>query len=132
MVAVLTTLLFMPKAPQNSSEPSFETALERLEQIVQEMEGDRLPLEDLLARYEEGTRLVKVCHKRLDSAEKRIEVIGQEASGEVTLSDFDPAAGSGGGASLAAASVPGASAAARGTASAPRRSSSAAEDVSLF
>lgn len=71
-------------------EHTFETALERLEQIVAEMEGDRLALEDLLTRYEEGTRLVKVCQQRLDAAEKRIELISREASGESALVGFDP------------------------------------------
>ena len=79
--------------PTGKTEPTFESALERLEQIVEEMEGDRLPLEELLGRYEEGTRLVKVCQERLNTAEKRIELItrnASETSGEVELSPFDP------------------------------------------
>ena len=55
-----------------SSEQTFETAIERLECIVQEMESDKLPLEDLLLRYEEGATLVKVCEAKLQGAEKRI------------------------------------------------------------
>ena len=82
----------MAKSTAKSSEHSFETALERLEQIVEEMEGDKLPLEELLGRYEEGTRLVKVCQERLNTAEKRIELISQNASGSAELSAFDPAA----------------------------------------
>ncbi|MEK0444940.1 MAG: exodeoxyribonuclease small subunit [Verrucomicrobiota bacterium] len=82
----------MPKSQAKHPEPTFESALERLEQIVEEMEGDRLALEDLLARYEEGTRLVKVCQHRLDAAEKRIELITRDASNEVHLDVFDPAA----------------------------------------
>ncbi len=73
-------------------EPTFESALERLEQIVEEMEGDKLPLEELLGRYEEGTRLVKVCQERLNTAEKRIEIITRNASGGADLAAFDPAA----------------------------------------
>jgi exodeoxyribonuclease VII small subunit len=79
-------------SPQNLSEHSFETALERLEQIVEEMEGDKLPLEQLLGRYEEGTRLVKVCQERIGSAEKRIELIARNAAGTTELTDFDPSA----------------------------------------
>ena len=82
----------MAKPHAKFQEHTFESALERLEQIVGEMEGDRLALEDLLARYEEGTRLVKVCQHRLDTAEKRIELITKEASGGGSLADFDPAA----------------------------------------
>jgi exodeoxyribonuclease VII small subunit len=80
----------MAKSSQKLSEHSFETALERLEQIVEEMEGDRLPLEELLGRYEEGTRLVKVCQERIGAAEKRIELIAKNAAGVAELSEFDP------------------------------------------
>lgn len=82
----------MGKSHAKFPEHTFESALERLEQIVEEMEGDRLALEDLLARYEEGTRLVKVCQHRLDSAEKRIELIARDASGTASLTEFDAAA----------------------------------------
>ena len=47
------------------SETSFETAMERLEKIVEEMESGKMLLEDLLVRYEEGMKLVKVCQDRL-------------------------------------------------------------------
>lgn len=87
-----TTLirLSMAKTTHKPTEPTFESALERLEQIVSEMEGDKLPLEELLGRYEEGTRLVKVCQERLTSAERRIELITKNAAGGVTLTEFDP------------------------------------------
>jgi exodeoxyribonuclease VII small subunit len=111
----------MAKPVSKTSEPTFESALDRLEQIVGEMEGDKLVLEDLLARYEEGTRLVKVCQQRLDSAERRIELIARGAGGEAELSEFDPTA----------VSAPLAKPAQAAT---PRRStaSSSPEDVSLF
>ena len=76
--------------PTSKTEPTFESALERLEHIVEEMEGDRLPLEELLGRYEEGTRLVKVCQERLQTAEKRIELITRIASDSAQLVPFDP------------------------------------------
>ena len=114
----------MSKNTPKSTEHTFETALERLEQIVEEMEGDRLALEELLGRYEEGTRLVKVCQQRLDSAEKRIELIAKEASGAVALSAFDPA-----GASQTFVSNSNATAPSR---QAPAVKKSEPEDVSLF
>jgi exodeoxyribonuclease VII small subunit len=80
----------MAKTTHKPTEPTFESALERLEQIVGEMEGDKLPLEELLGRYEEGTRLVKVCQERLTSAERRIELITKNAAGGASLADFDP------------------------------------------
>jgi exodeoxyribonuclease VII small subunit len=76
--------------PSGKNELTFESALERLEKIVEEMEGDRLPLEELLGRYEEGTRLVKVCQERLNTAEKRIEMITKNASEAAELAPFDP------------------------------------------
>jgi exodeoxyribonuclease VII small subunit len=56
-----------------ASEPSFEEALERLETIVESMESGDLPLEGLLARYEEGARLSAICQARLADAELKIE-----------------------------------------------------------
>ena len=67
--------LLMPKNEPIGTEVSFETAMERLEKIVQEMESSKLPLEDLLVRYEEGIRLVGVCNQRLAGAENRIEIL---------------------------------------------------------
>ncbi len=55
--------------------PSFEEALARLERIVQDLEGSELSLEETLARYEEGSRLVKECARRLEEAEQRIRVL---------------------------------------------------------
>ncbi len=61
----------------------FEEALKKLEAIVNEMEDGELPLEGLLARFEEGTRLVKLCQTKLDEAEVKIQKLEKNASGEV-------------------------------------------------
>src|SRR5262249_60602381 len=53
--------------------PSFETAIERLEVIVGELEGGALTLEESIARYEEGMRLTRQLTRGLEEAEKRIE-----------------------------------------------------------
>jgi exodeoxyribonuclease VII small subunit len=58
--------------------PSFEEALERLETIVEELEGGSLTLEQSLARYEEGMRLSRRLTQTLDQAEKRIERLVEE------------------------------------------------------
>jgi len=63
-----------------AKEISFETAMERLESIVDQMESGDLPLETLLERYEEGTRMVKICTAKLTVAEKRIETIRRKAA----------------------------------------------------
>ncbi|MEZ5405058.1 MAG: exodeoxyribonuclease VII small subunit [Verrucomicrobiia bacterium] len=58
---------------------NFEVAMERLEKIVEEMENAELPLEDILQRYEEGTRLKKFCEEKLKEAEKRVQQIQPDA-----------------------------------------------------
>lgn len=63
--------------------------MERLEGIVQEMESDQLPLEKLIARYEEGVKLVSECSKSLDAAEKRIQIISKTAEGKLKLEPFE-------------------------------------------
>lgn len=78
------------RQPPLETPPTFETAIGRLEKIVEEMDSDQLPLEDLLVRYEEGIKLVKVCEERLRSAEKRIEIITRDAAGEPRLAEFEP------------------------------------------
>ena len=72
--------------------PTFETAIARLDQLVEEMESKNIPLQDLIIRYEEGIRLVKVCEERLNEAEKRIEIITRNAAGQPELTEFEPEA----------------------------------------
>jgi exodeoxyribonuclease VII small subunit len=62
--------------------PSFEQALQQLEQIVQKLEKGELPLEDSLQLYEDGIRLSRLCHAKLEEAEGRIEVLLKDARGE--------------------------------------------------
>jgi exodeoxyribonuclease VII small subunit len=66
-------------------EPTFEQALQQLEQIVQKLEKGELPLEDSLRLYEEGIRLSRLCHGKLEEAEGRIEVLMKDARGEPVL-----------------------------------------------
>ena len=63
----------------------FEEALKKLEGIVEAMESDELPLETLLARFEEGTRLAKMCQARLAEAELKIQQLEKNAAGDFTL-----------------------------------------------
>ena len=78
------------KAAKPDPQLTFEDAVTRLENIVESMESDQLPLSDLLVRYEEGTRLVQLCQDQLAAAEKRIEIIARGARGEPKLEPFDP------------------------------------------
>jgi exodeoxyribonuclease VII small subunit len=72
-------------------EPNFETAMNRLEAIVEQMESGKMMLEELIVRYEEGMKLVKVCQERLASAERRIEIITRDNAGQPVVKDFEPA-----------------------------------------
>ncbi len=63
----------------------FEEALKKLEGIVESIESDELSLETLLARFEEGTRLAKICQSKLTEAELKIQQLETNASGELTL-----------------------------------------------
>jgi exodeoxyribonuclease VII small subunit len=65
--------------------PKFEAALERLEQIVQKLERGELPLEESLVLYEEGIRLSRLCHSKLEEAEGRIEVLMKDARGDLVI-----------------------------------------------
>jgi len=63
----------------------FEDALKKLESLVEAMESEDLPLEALLAKYEEGTRLVKICQEKLAEAELKIRQLEKNAAGEMKL-----------------------------------------------
>jgi exodeoxyribonuclease VII small subunit len=69
--------------------PPFEEALKKLEGIVEAMEADDLPLETLLAKYEEGARLVKICQEKLAEAELKIQRLEKNAAGEIKLKPFE-------------------------------------------
>ncbi len=71
---------------------NFEGAMDRLEEIVEQMESGKMMLEELIVRYEEGMKLVKVCQERLASAEQRIEIITRNNAGKPVVKDFEPAA----------------------------------------
>jgi len=77
---------------KNAPAANFEQAMKRLEEIVEQMETGDLPLEELIVRYEEGMKLVKVCQERLASAEQRIEIITRNSAGKPVVKQFDPAA----------------------------------------
>jgi len=68
----------------------FEGAMDRLEKIVEQMESGKLPLEDLIVRYEEGMNLVKLCQERLAKAEQKIEIIARNSAGKTIVKDFEP------------------------------------------
>jgi exodeoxyribonuclease VII small subunit len=70
--------------PEKKKPQTFESALERIEQIAAQMESNELPLDQLVVVYEEGLHLVRFCSERLDDAEKRLQTIARDASGRPT------------------------------------------------
>lgn len=83
----------MPSVPKNAGQHipakagslAFEEALKKLEAIVTTMETEDLPLETLLAKYEEGTRLARTCQEKLAEAEVKIRQLEKTAAGEMKL-----------------------------------------------
>ena len=67
----------------------FEEALQKLETVVEAMEAGDLPLESLIARYEEGTRLAKICQEKLAEAELKIQQLEKDAAGDLKLKPLD-------------------------------------------
>jgi len=71
-------------------EPSLELALGELSQIVQKLESGQESLDESLARFERGMTLLRVCHRRLDEASQRIEIVTRAgAGGEPETQPFD-------------------------------------------
>ncbi|MSU65178.1 MAG: exodeoxyribonuclease VII small subunit [Opitutus sp.] len=69
---------------------SFETALGQLETIVESMESGDVPLAELLAKFESGTKLLKICEARLKDAELKIEQLKKQKDGRVGFEPFAP------------------------------------------
>jgi exodeoxyribonuclease VII small subunit len=67
----------------------FETALSRLEDLVQKLEQGDLSLEESLKAFEEGVRLSKNCAKTLNDAERRVSLLIEPKEGENTIETCD-------------------------------------------
>ena len=71
------------------AEKKFETALARLEELVQELEQGDLPLEQSLKLFEEGIKLSRICHVRLEEAERKVEILLKDSAGNVKVHPFE-------------------------------------------
>jgi exodeoxyribonuclease VII small subunit len=74
-------------------EKAFEEALKELEEIVNRLEQGDLPLEEALQLFEQGVKLSRLCHTRLDEAQKRVEVLLKDEAGKMTAQPFEQGAG---------------------------------------
>lgn len=82
-----------PPLPKSPAPPTFEDLLARLETIVRSLESEELDLERSIAAFEEGVEIARQCHRRLDEAERRVEVLRRDPSGGVTSEPLDQGAG---------------------------------------
>jgi exodeoxyribonuclease VII small subunit len=73
---------------EEGKEIKFEEALRRLEEIVEMLESDELPLDEALELFEEGIRMSRICSKILERAEMRIEELIRENDGTVRAVPF--------------------------------------------
>lgn len=84
----------MPKSKNEENEAapeslSFEKALERLEELVSELESGELTLDESLARHEEGRKVIGQCYRLLENAEKRIEQVVQGEDGSMATKPYE-------------------------------------------
>ena len=67
---------------------TFEAAIKRLEEIVGELEGGDIEIERALVLFEEGTKLTRVCQKKLSNVERKIEILKKGEGGNDVLELF--------------------------------------------
>jgi len=74
---------------------SFEDALKKLESIVTRLEDGDIPLEESLGLFEEGVKISRFCGKKLDEAEKRVEILIKDKDGGLKPQPFELEEGAG-------------------------------------
>ncbi len=79
----------MKEKQEKSIYSNFEKDLEKLEQIVQNLEKGDLTLEEALKQFEEGIRLARQCEKALSEAERKIEILLRNEEGEIEAKPFE-------------------------------------------
>ena len=77
-------------AKKEKTEPSFDESLQRLEQIVEQMESGAMDLDAMVAAFEEGQRLIQFCSGKLNEVERRIEVLVKDTAGVEAAVPFEP------------------------------------------
>ena len=79
------------KTTEETTPISFEAAFARLEEILERMNTGSISLDDSIKLYEEADKLIVTCNKRLNEAERKIEVLVKNRNGELVLgSDEKP------------------------------------------
>jgi exodeoxyribonuclease VII small subunit len=75
-------------AKKDQSEKSFEDALKRLEEVLESLEHGNLNLEESVQAFEEGVKLVRFCHDKLDEVERRVELLLKDEAGRFLTKPF--------------------------------------------
>ena len=78
----------MSQSAKSEKPEPFEKNLARLDAIVRELEDTELPLDRALVLYEEGMKLSDFCHKQLEEAEGRVEILTKKAGGKMVTEPF--------------------------------------------
>ena len=79
-----------PSKAKRPEPPSFEQSLARLEEIVRALEEGEIGLDESLARYEEGVKLLRRAYDLIERAERRIELLsGVDAQGKAICQPLD-------------------------------------------
>jgi exodeoxyribonuclease VII small subunit len=76
-------------AKKDQPDKKFESALEELENIIEQLESGDLSLEDTLAAFEKGVGLVKHCNQKLSEVEKKVELLLKDKEGRLQLKTLD-------------------------------------------
>ena len=74
---------------EEGEEITFEDAMKRLEEIVETLGEGNLSLEDSLKRFQEGMELCKICNKKLDEAEYKVEKLMEKEGGKLSVEGFE-------------------------------------------
>ncbi|HXV18719.1 MAG TPA: exodeoxyribonuclease VII small subunit [Candidatus Omnitrophota bacterium] len=74
---------------KEEKEVSFESAMKKLETIVESLESGEISLEAALKQYEEGVRMADLCQKRLTEAQKKVEVLLKTSPGKFKTVPFE-------------------------------------------
>lgn len=69
----------------------FEKSLAQLEDIVETLEEGNLSLDDSLKSFEQGIKITRQCQDALKQAEQRVQLLSQDANGEIKETPYSPA-----------------------------------------
>lgn len=69
--------------------PTYEESIEKLEDLIEQIESGEVGLEDALKHYEDGTKLIQRCRTILDGAEKRIAELSAGTDGDLTVDESE-------------------------------------------